>query len=407
MFCSNCGAQFDGNTQFCPQCGAAVSQNPIPTQASPKPKSSKKKWIVLASVAIVALIAGVLCILLLGGKNDYERIYDALVNTLRMESADISVYDEYYGDREEYSFCIDGSNYYACEDDREYVGKYGDQYFEYDARYDEGRIMTPGHSYQATELSLIDAAASVLTGKSDLIDAVKSSSELWSTSSILRLFDPDLGMGSYDEYYYYYMYSRSNIEYMLSLSREQFQAQYGYDREYSEAAWQKARERLTEELERMDKAQEKADKALDVLSKKMLDEEWMNQSCSLAKTEEDGEIIYNLTIRPKRLATNALDAVREYLDPEAAEEMEHDLKNIDNSAVKLKIKITDGKITYVSSKELEFEVRLEYYKDKLSELRFVDDRSRATQVSFSNVDAVKFDKALMENIMKVCKEQTP
>lgn len=379
-----------------------------PDASFPKPKSSKKKWIVLASVAIVAVISGVLCVLLLGGKNDYERIYDALVNTLRMESADLSVYDEYHGDRDEYSFCIDGSNYYACEDDRNYVGKYGDQYFEYDARYDEGTFPIRGNSYQTAELSLIDAAASVLTGKSDLIDAVKSTSDLWSTCSILQLFDPDLGnVGSYDEYYYYYMYSRSNIEYMLSMSREKFQHLYVRESEYSEADWQKARERLTEELERMDKAEEKAGKALDVLSKKMLGEEWMNQSCSLTKTEEGGEAVYNLTIRPKRLATNALDAVREYLDPEAAEEMEHDIKYMDNSAVKLKLTIEDGKITHASSKELEFELSLEYYKDKLSEIRFVDDRGRVTTVSFSNVDAVKFDKALMESIMKVCKEQTP
>ena len=194
---------------------------------------------------------------------------------------------------------------------------------------------------------------------------------------------------------------------MLSMSREEFQHLYVRESENSEADWQKARERLTEELERMDKAEEKAGKALDVLSKKMLGEEWMNQSCSLTKTEEGGEAVYNLTIRPKRLATNALDAVREYLDPEAAEEMEHDIKYMDNSAVKLKLTIEDGKITHASSKELEFELSLEYYKDKLSEIRFVDDRGRVTTVSFSNVDAVKFDKALMESIMKVCKEQTP
>ena len=521
MFCSKCGANFNENTRFCPQCGAAVSQAPTQPEQPPKSKSSKKKWIMLASVAVVAVAAGVLLMLLLGGGNDYQRIYKALLNTVRMESAEITAHDVYDNDYETASFCIDGDNGYISYDNRYLYGKYGGKFFEYDERRDEGMFAKlDEHPEYNQILSAADAAAGVLTGKTELKPAVKSA--LFAYFPLMNgfsLFDRDLNRYS-EELGVKDSLNRAYLERLLAMTREEYEALSENDREsadysaiyamssqvcskvrevlsatdwrsiaitaddgyvveltqtvadwqservkswleelnpYSsifstqtkfkgldevtrgskaiftgafsedgtfiltieivntpsehtsakaDAEWEKQREKIKRQIEKLDQAQAKMDQAIDILFEKLQDEEWMNQSCSITKSEDGEEDVYNLTIRPKRFLSNALKEIKAYLDEEAAEYLvERINRKVGSDPIKLQVTIADGKITRVKSAQREFEANLEYYKGKLSEIQIVYNGYRTIEISFDNVDAIKFDKAYMEDILAVCEEK--
>ena len=137
MFCPNCGSQIADNSQFCPQCGSRVANQPDPVVLQAQPvtgKKSKKVWLVLCAVVLVAAAAALTFLFLLRGKNDYQRIIQAVGNTIRMDSAEITVHDDHYDDYDTVSFCIDSGNselrYYYWTPDGDVQGYYDEYFFD-------------------------------------------------------------------------------------------------------------------------------------------------------------------------------------------------------------------------------------------------------------------------------------
>jgi len=440
MVCSKCGANFNENTRFCPQCGAAVSQAPTQPEQPPKSKSSKKKWIMLASVAVVAVAAGVLLMLLLGGGNDYQRIYKALLNTVRMESADV-----YFNDYKTASFCIDSDSsdlQYYFEYDSDVYGLYGGNMFRYrnnrGSKFPASSVLLSRNETNL-ELFLIAALCSGrLTDKDFLHPYFEVMNDM---SGVLEKSREAIDIANvrsaYAEVVTRYLENPSKMPQEITVKAEQtvedwqtdpmpsliYQSNWKQETYYFPASVRgyivgiellsdgNARPRITEavNLEKNTSSLEIENDfgaALDILFDKLSDEEWMNQSCSITKSEDGEEDVYNLTIRPKRFLSNALKEIKAYLHEETAENLVENINwMVGSDPIKLQVTIADGKITRVKSAQREFEANLEYYKGKLSEIQIVYNGYRTIEISFDNVDAIKFDKAYMEDILAVCEEK--
>ena len=93
MFCRNCGAQIPEGNAFCENCGTPVQRQVLPLEENPPdPGKKKKRLILIAVIAVLAVCAGAVTALLANGHSpEYED---------KLDTARQYVADERYDDAE-------------------------------------------------------------------------------------------------------------------------------------------------------------------------------------------------------------------------------------------------------------------------------------------------------------------
>ena len=342
MFCTNCGSKIDERFHNCPICGAPVAQ-PVSAVSAEQPKPRKKRktaLILLICVVVLAAVGTLLALLLLGKKNVYKKLYQAVEDSVRMDSAVLSVTWDYYNETEEISFCIGtgGSKLQYCfEADSDVYGLYDGNVFHYNNRRDSGFRYPLSDSRSCdVELSLL---AALCSGKLTDKEFLKNS-----------------------------LCAEADANY-LGLSGASCR------------------------------------NAIDILYEKLVDEEWMNQSCSINVLDESDADVYDVRFRPRSFLDNCLRELKNCFDEERYQEFKQSVQRMDNDTIRLRITIQNGKITRIVHNQSNTEIRLTYSKDVLSSIYYEAEWERdTTDISIWNVNKRTFDQNEIKSILENCSE---
>lgn len=465
MFCTNCGARIDDRTQRCPQCGAAfgltaassfvqpskiiqqtnVLQQPYAMQQPQAHKKRKTGLIILICVISLAAVGALLAVLLLGRKNVYQKLYQAVQDSVRMDSAVISAVEDYQYNTEEISFCIDTNSsalQYYFEYDSNVYGLYDGNMFRYRNRRGSGvkfpasTVLTNSNETNL-ELFLIAALCSGKLTDKDFLHTFFDQAMNDTSGSLEKSREAtDLAniRSAYAQIVTYYLENpsktpeaitvkamqtvegwQSNPEPCITYQGNGQQEQYyfsasvrGYVVGIEFLSNGVARPRVTEAVDLEKNAsslqsENEFDAALDILFDKLSDEEWMNQSCSIEITEGSDSDDYDVQIRPRSFYDQCLREIKDCLDSETYQEARKELQYMDNDTIRLRFTIQDGKITRIVHIQSNTSINLSYNKDVLSSIRVQADDDYA-EVSFYNVNSQKFDKNYIEEILDYCEE---
>ena len=462
MFCHNCGSNLNDNMRFCPQCGAAQGMSVPDVSMQPAGKRKSKTVVLLVSFALLAAAAlFVLLILLPGDGNDYQKIYRALEKTFQMNSAELTAVISDYGESDELSFCVNDDSsslqYYYCTDNgRSVYGFYDGYFFRYRDYGDgdgDGRKYQMSSGYFDADDDLMPMLLFAFCGDKDVKRVIREyvTPLIPSASTRLERSCEHTDIANIRSAYASVMtavltqaddvsgVTRSGDRpgaYVYTATVELSQRQPGWQFEptntigvirdsnrvddvgpgmavvlqYDETVGEvnlsvvKSENPLPESSDDESAQNINLEKAADILLEKLNDKEWMDQSCTIEKSEKSGADFYEIKFRPHKFLANSLDEIKECFDDNSYNEMKNSLKNMSSTVFKIQIEIEDGKLKSIQSTQSGFELSFHYSGDVLSSIDY-ENKYDTVEIIVSEVNGLRFDKQYVEDILEKCEEK--
>lgn len=448
MFCPNCGSNIADGSRFCSNCGAVIAPTVQPTQTAPQKKKKSKLVITLLCVVLVcAAIAAVLLFVLKGNRNAYETIYDAVAKTVRMDSMELTI--DTRRDSDTYSISTSGSGsdfqFYITVND--VTAGLADGYYFISRDDEDYSVKFPvtstskDTSYYRNEFLSYRLALGLITGK----DTPKELLHDYVVPMLRSRLDNENSYESTDAANLRSAYAEAVTDFLTTGSAASSRLytvrqrksgwQYGYTQDFPTELLAAADSlsnvtsgqfsvtvtadetgsvsvTLNTEAggERPDSSEkevsaEDLEKCFDLLLEKMTDEEWMNQCCTIVKTEEGSATVYDVNFRPRQFVRNALNLVKDYLNSEIIDGIKDEL-DIDYSSFRFRVAIEDGRIKYIRAVEENISINLSYVNGALSMISYTGERERDNVTIYVNkIDEIKFDETRVKQILNACEEE--